>query len=184
MAAEFSWRFLEQPVRHGALGRMRDALRALRDRQRRTRPAHARPHVGQLRGRRRAGAVVPRRRRPPVRRDRDRRRHPSALAIPAPAPTPRWYARSAPRRRLTRRATSGRALTAPAPSTPVAPNARLTVTAWGDSVMLGARYGAGVRHPRGVRRRRRRPAGGSLPVRHGAAAPDRGARAQGRHPRR
>ncbi len=148
MAAELSWRFLEQPIRRGAVGQLLASLRALRDRraERRERVL-ARTSVsfgvaavlvlglltvdhpgstaatetavdtpppvvatGPLLQRSGAGALIRQ-----VGSNPSPRASPSGPAVSHPVKSPRTVAPSRP------------------PSGP-------TATAWGDSVMLGARY--------------------------------------------
>jgi peptidoglycan/LPS O-acetylase OafA/YrhL len=154
MAAEISWRCLEQPIRHGALGRLLASLRALRDRQaeqsqrtlaRRsvsfgvasvlvlsflavdnpggtaaTETAVDTPPPAPVTGSpaprpgstpSRAGAVVKQ-----VGTDPSASAHPSVSPRPSAHPVVR------------------------ATTPPPAPSHGPTVTTWGDSVMLGARY--------------------------------------------
>ncbi len=91
MAAELSWRLLEQPVRHGALGRMLAAWRALRERRAERQPAHAGPQFREFPGGLGPGAVLPGRRPavpPRRRRASTRRRLPPARRRRARAPSP------------------------------------------------------------------------------------------------
>jgi hypothetical protein len=151
MAAEVSWRFLEQPIRRGALGRLAASLRALRERQAEgNQRTLARTSVSfgvaavlvlsflavdHPRSSATETAVdTP----PPVVPTGS----PSPLATPSgastlvrqvgQAPTPSAH----PSASRTPAGHPAAHVTTPAPP----PGGGPTVTAWGDSVLLGARY--------------------------------------------
>ncbi|HEX4017835.1 MAG TPA: acyltransferase family protein, partial [Frankiaceae bacterium] len=159
IAAELSWRFLEQPIRHGALGRLLAACRALGQRQ----AAASQRNLARTSVSFGVAAVLvlsflavdrhsssaseasidtaP----PPVTAP------PSAVSSSAPKPTPSpdgTLARNVVPTKAPTVAPSTRPAartTTQAPTAPhtTAPGRKVTssVTAWGDSVMLGARYG-------------------------------------------
>jgi peptidoglycan/LPS O-acetylase OafA/YrhL len=152
IAAELSWRFLEQPIRHGAPSRMLSAWRALRERRAAdSQRALARTSVSfgvaavlvlsflavdrhsSLASE--ASVDTPP---PPVS---------SAFANPIPGPSGTLARKVAPTSAPTSnaRAHPGSAAgshPATAAHTPPPPKGSVTtVTAWGDSVLLGARYG-------------------------------------------
>jgi hypothetical protein len=155
MAAEHSWRFLEQPIRRGALGRLLASIRALRDRQAEAgQRTLARTSISfgvaavlvlsflavdHPKGTAAAETAV------------DTPPPPVPGGSPAPAPTPSGAGTlvrqvgSTPS--PTAHPSTSRRPVAPAvsptvrPSPIVAPSRGPTATVWGDSVILGARYG-------------------------------------------
>jgi peptidoglycan/LPS O-acetylase OafA/YrhL len=159
LGAELSWRFLEQPVRHGALGRMRTAVKALWERRA---VGSQRTLAGTSVSFGMAAVLVlsflvvdhpktsatetaidtpP----PPVSSSNPTPRpsgavahevgaRPSPSASPSGSRTPAVHPSTSPAKPPP---TKAHATKAPAPP----PSKGPTVTAWGDSVMLGARYG-------------------------------------------
>jgi peptidoglycan/LPS O-acetylase OafA/YrhL len=150
MAAELSWRFLEQPVRRGALGRLHAAWGALRER----RAAGSQRTLARTSVSFGVAAIL-------VMSFLAVDRHPSVATDvsvdtpPPPVASPPASVLPSPSGTLARKVAP--ATTAPTvhpsahPSphtsaavhapTPTTRRTATTVTAWGDSVMLGARYG-------------------------------------------
>ena len=153
IAAELSWRLLEQPIRHGALGRLLAAWRALRERRAGdSQRTLARTSVSIL-----VASVL-------VLSFLAVDRHSSlasaaSVDTPPPVGSPPAGAGPSPSGTLARKvgptplptAPTAAPTTHPGSSTHVPPAGRTqapppnrvttSVTAWGDSVMLGARYG-------------------------------------------
>jgi peptidoglycan/LPS O-acetylase OafA/YrhL len=146
MAAELSWRFLEQPVRRGAIGRLLAAWRALRERRAadsqrtlaRTSVSFgvaavlvlsflAVDHHSSLASE--ASVDTP----PPVNVGPSPSGTLARNVLPTPTPHPSAHASPSP-------STHAGPHSNPKAHTP-AKRPGTTVTAWGDSVLLGARYG-------------------------------------------
>ncbi len=152
VAAELSWRFLEQPIRRGALGQLLVSLRALRDRQaeRRQRTlARTSVSFGVAAVLVLSFLTVDHPRSTTATETAVDTPPPVVPTAPLPTATPSAGSRLArqvgsnpsPRAHPSARAVSPPAKSSAAPPAPNRAPAGPTVTAWGDSVMLGARYG-------------------------------------------
>ncbi len=141
-AAELSWHFLEQPIRHGALGRMLAAWRALRERR------AAESHRALARTSVSFGVTavlvlsflaVDRHTSTATEASVDTPPPPVSSAVTSPVSPAVPPVSSAPG--ALARTVTHLAHPSPAPAPKTVPRSAPTVTAWGDSVMLGARYG-------------------------------------------
>jgi peptidoglycan/LPS O-acetylase OafA/YrhL len=152
IAAELSWRFLEQPIRHGALGRLLAACRALRER----RAADSQRRLARTSVSFGVAAVLVLSflavdRRPSLASDASVDTPPPPLGFPPASavaiPSGTLARKVAPTTASTVRPGAhpsphaSAAFVTPAPPARRSATTVTAVTAWGDSVMLGARYG-------------------------------------------